>query len=107
MRAFRFLGERFADVMKKSGALCSGAVRAQFIGYDAGKKRDFNGMAEHVLPVTGAVFEPAEQFDDFGVQPVHTGFKRCLFSGLFDGGVHFFARFFHHFFDSRRVNASV
>ena len=35
------------------------------------------------------------------------GFKNGLFTSFANGGIHFFLRLVHHFFDARRMNAAI
>ena len=64
-------------------------------------------MVEHVLPVTRAVTQPAEQPHDLRMDAVQPGLEHRALALGFDGGLHLAAGLFHHFLDARRMDAPV
>ena len=83
------------------------AIEADFFGQHAGQKGDFDRMPQHVLAVTGAEAQPAEQMDDFWMQAADFGFLDGFFAEFLDVLFHLGLRFVHDFFDPRGMNAAV
>src|ERR1700761_1520032 len=64
---FNLVGQGLADVVQHRTALHQASVQAQFAGHHAGDVRRLDQVLEHVLPVAGAVAQPAEQAHQLGV----------------------------------------
>ena len=107
VRTFHFMVNRLADVVQQAAHPRHFHIRTQFRGDDSGEMRRFDGVQSLVLPVTGAVFQSPQQFDDVGMQSRHIGFISRAFARLFDGVFHFGGNFFQHFLNSGGMNAPV
>jgi len=59
-----------ADVVKERRADRDVRVEADLLGHDAGQARHFRRVRQDVLPVTGAVLQPAHQTQDLGMEIV-------------------------------------
>src|SRR5208282_3182144 len=68
---FGFLIHRLADVVQQAGPSGEFAVEAQFRGHDTTQVTDLHGVLEDVLRVAGAVFQPAQQFDEIRMEAMH------------------------------------
>ena len=64
VRALHLAIDRLADVVHERGADGDVGVEADLPRHDAGEARDFGRVIEHVLPVAGAVLQPAHQPQD-------------------------------------------
>ncbi len=65
--AFVFFADGFADVVEKAGAFRDDRVETDFGSEHGGKEGDFDGVVEDVLVEGIAVFEAAENGEDFVV----------------------------------------
>jgi hypothetical protein len=65
--ALDLVGERLADVVQHRAALEQQRVHAQLAGHHAREVRGLDQVAKDVLPVGGAVAQPAEEVDQFRV----------------------------------------
>ena len=61
-----------ADVMQQAGTAGQLNVDTQFASHQAGQPGNFQRVAQHVLAVTGAVLQAADELDQVGVQAVDT-----------------------------------
>jgi hypothetical protein len=68
---------------------------------------DLDGVAEHVLAVTCAVFLTAQELDQLGMQAVDIGLEYGPLALRLDGRIHLPLGFFHHFLDAGGVDAAV
>ncbi len=59
--ALDLVGQGLADVVQQGAPAQQRGVQAELAGHDAGDVRGLDQVPEHVLPVGGAVAEPAEQ----------------------------------------------
>ena len=64
-------------------------------------------MCQNILPVAGAVVQPAQQLDQFVIQTVDIGFQHSTFALLTDAVFHLTLCFLHHFLDLGRMNPAV
>jgi len=74
MGSFDFGRHRLADIMQQSGTLGHRTVDSQLLGKNAGKHRNLDGVAKHILPIAGTVLHPPEQLDQLRVQTMDAGF---------------------------------
>ena len=95
--ALHLVVHRLADVMQQTGAAGDDWVDAQLAGHHAGQERHLHGVVEHVLPVTRAVTQPAEQPHDLRMDTVQPGLEHRALALGFDGGLHLAAGLFHRF----------
>ena len=107
MRAFLFVIDCLAYIMQQSRALCKVDVQTEFCRHHAGKLRHFDGMFIHVLAVTRAVFQSAEQLDQFRMKPENTDLEHSGFAVFLDLLVEFLFDFFDRLFDPCGMNPSV
>ena len=82
-------------------------IDAQFSCHDAGQLRDFDGMAQDILAITGTIAQAAEDLDEFRMQTVDARFIRRLFASFADFLIDFFAGLFDHFFDACRMDTAI
>jgi hypothetical protein len=64
-------------------------------------------VLEDVLTVAGAVFHPAQQLDQLGMDAVDACFKGCAFAFAADDGVDLAPGFLHHFLNAGGMDAPV
>ena len=96
-----------ADVVEQPGPLGRVHVHAQFGGHQAGQMSHFRGMLQHILPVAGPVFQPAQQLDQFRMDAMDTHLEGGLFPGFLNLLIQFLLGFFHHFLDPGRMDPAV
>ena len=97
----------FADIMQQAGAAGDGGIQPQFAGHNTGQVRHFQRVIQHVLTVAGAVTQPTQQLDQFGVNAVDTGLDNDALTLLLDGCLNLGGRLSDGFLNSRGVNTSV
>ncbi len=105
--AFLIVVHGFADVVEESGAAGEGAVETEFIGDHLAEEGDFDGVAEDVLAVAGAVVESADLFGDFGMEAGDVAFEDGFFAHLADVVFDFLLGEINDFLDARGVDAAV
>src|SRR6185503_17998324 len=64
-------------------------------------------MQKHILCITVAVFEPAEEFDDLRVNSMHTDVENRFLTRLPNRLIELLLRFAHYLLDSARMNTPV
>src|SRR5207245_10408710 len=74
---------------------------------DLGEVGNVERMAKHVLPIAGAVAEPAEHGDDGLGDVGDVGFLNGFLADLHQLFVHFFGSLSNQFFDARGMNPAV
>ena len=100
-------GMFYADVVEEAAAAGDCAVEAQLFGDDLAEEANFDGVAQHVLAVAGAVVQLAHSLDDLGVQAAEVDFEGGFFAKLDDLLADFALDLFDDFFDSSGVHAAV
>ena len=105
--ALYFVVDGFAYVVQKSRPSAHFEVRAQLRCQRTCEIADFKRVFEHVLPVTGAVFESSQKFDYFGVQTVYASVERGVLSRFLHLVIQLAAHFFDSFFYARGVYSAV
>ena len=96
-----------ADIVDEPGPFGQVFIDAQFSGHDAGQLRDFDGMAQDILAITGTITQAPEDFDEFRMQTVNARFIRRLFASFADFLIDFFAGLFDHFFNACRMDTAI
>ncbi len=96
-----------ADIMQQSCPACNGWINVKFRGHHAGKIRDFEGMVQDVLAITGTVVQPSKQLHKFRMNAVYTGFQNGTLTFLFNCCVHFTAGFLNRFLNARGMDTPV
>ena len=107
MGALLFVVDRLADIVQQARTLGKIDVQPQLRRHHTGELCDLDGMLVHILAVAGAVFEPAEQFDQLGMQAEDTDFEHGGFAVLLDLLIQFLAHLFHRLFDAGGMDAAV
>ena len=87
VRTLDLVVDRLADVVEQPADLGGLDVRAELGGHDRGDEARLHAVDEHVLPVAGAVLEPAEQLEQLRRQARDAGVVRGLLARLADDQV--------------------
>ena len=107
VRALDLMVQRLADIVQQAGPFGHIDVHAQLAGQQACQLRYLDRVVEHVLAVAGAVAQPADEFDQFGVDGVdaqlHDGALPLLLDDVIDIGL----GFLHHLLDAGGMDAAV
>ena len=107
MGSLDFMVYGLPDVVQQTCPFGLLHVDPQLGGHRAGEESHLQRMLKNILGKTGAVFELADQFDQFGVDPVDPHVKGRPFAALPDGFLDFLLRLGHDLFDSPRMDAAV
>ncbi len=107
MPAFLVMIHRFADVVQQSGATRQRSIKPEFVGDDLREIRHLQAVPQHVLTITRAKVQPAEQRNDRPGQVGNVRFLRRVFTVLQQLLVDFLCRRRDDFLDARRMNSAV
>jgi hypothetical protein len=107
VRAFDFVVDGFANVMKEPGALGGGDVKTEFGGHEAHEMGNFDGVVEDVLGVAVAKVEAAKDFEDFEVERREAGLGDGFVGEAKYSFVHLFVDLGDDFFDSAGMDAAI
>ena len=107
VRPLDLLVNGLAEIMQQRRRFTDVHIGAQLMRDGAREYGYFNGMRQHVLPVTCAEMQPPQQFKQFGLQSVHAGIQRRPLALFADNQIHFLPRLGYHVLDTRRVDAPI
>src|SRR3989344_4446901 len=107
MRTRNFVVQGLADVVEERSGLGHGHVGTQFLGNHASHVGHLDGMLQHILTVTGAKMESAENSEQFGVEIVDFAFHGGRFTLFLDDFIDLRFGLGHKLLDFGRLNATV
>ena len=93
--------------MQQAGPFGHGGIQPQFGSHHARKERHLQRVVQHVLAVTGAVAQAAQQLHQLVVNAAQAHFQHGALALLLDGGLHFPAGLFHRLLNAGGMNAPV
>ena len=99
--------DRLADVVQQAALLRLGHVGADLGRQQPGQARGLDAVVEHVLPVAGAVLQPADELDELGMQPRHAGVVGGLLPRLAHDDLELLARLGDRLLDPPGMDAAV
>ena len=101
------MGQGLADVVQKRAARHDLRIHAHLSGHHARDVRGLHQVAQHVLTVRGAVFEPADQIDQLGVEVGDPDVEHGVLGRAPTQCRHLFAGPLERLLDPMRVDAPV
>ena len=105
--ALHLVVQSLADVMEQAGPLGHGGVQPQLAGHHAGEEGHLDRVVQDVLPIAGAVAQPAQELDQLVVDAVDAHLQHGTLALLLDGGFHLPAGLFHGLLNAGGVDAPV
>ena len=107
MRALDLVVDRLADVVEQPGRLADVDVRADLGGQAPAMTESSSEWCEHVLPIAGAEFEPAQQLDQVRMQADDIRLVGDALALFADRAVQLGLRLVDDFLDPGRVDPAV